>query len=133
VDGAHICTLILTFLFRFLPKLIEQGHVYIAKPPLYQLKSGKATHYMHTDEQLAAFRKDNAGNYSVKRFKGLGEMNPVELWETTMNPDNRILKKVEIRDELEADEIFSTLMGDDVALRRDFIWENSGKITTLDI
>jgi len=133
VDGAHICTLILTFLFRFLPKLIEQGHVYIAKPPLYQLKSGKATHYMHTDEQLAAFRTENAGNYSVKRFKGLGEMNPVELWDTTMNPDNRILKKVEIRDELEADEIFSTLMGDDVALRRDFIWENSGKITTLDI
>jgi DNA gyrase subunit B len=133
VDGAHICTLILTFLYRFLPKLIEHGHVYIAKPPLYQMKSGKSTSYCHNDAQLEVFRKAHAGNYSVKRFKGLGEMNPIELWETTMNPENRILKKVEIRDELEADEIFSTLMGDDVALRRDFIWENSDKITTLDI
>jgi len=97
------------------------------------VKIGKATHYMHSDEELETFRKANAGNYSVKRFKGLGEMNPIELWETTMDPEKRILKKVEIRDELEADEIFSTLMGDDVALRRDFIMENSDKITALDI
>ena len=133
VDGAHICTLILTFFYRYLPKLIQQGHIYIAKPPLYQVKLGKATHYMHSDAELDAFRKANAGNYSVKRFKGLGEMNPSELWETTMDPEKRILKKVEIRDELEADDIFSTLMGDDVALRRDFIMENSDKITALDI
>jgi DNA gyrase subunit B len=94
---------------------------------------GKATHYMHSDEQLEAFRKANAGNYSVKRFKGLGEMNPTELWETTMDPEKRILKKIEIRDELEADDIFATLMGDDVARRRAFIMENSDKITSLDI
>jgi DNA gyrase subunit B len=133
VDGAHICTLILTFLFRFQQQLIQQGHVYIAKPPLYQIKSGKTTLYLHSDEALEEYRKEHAGSYSVKRFKGLGEMNPQELWETTMDPENRILKKVEIRDVLEADEIFSTLMGDDVAQRRDFIWENSDKITTLDI
>ncbi len=133
VDGAHICTLILTFFFRFLPKLVEQGYVYIAKPPLYQLKHGKKTVYLHSDQELERYRKDNAGNYAVKRFKGLGEMNPQELWETTMDPEFRILKKIEIRDELEADEIFSTLMGSDVAQRRDFIWENSDKTTTLDI
>ena len=133
VDGAHICTLILTFFYRFLPRVIEEGHLYIAKPPLYQVKSGKKTTYMHTDEELTAYREEHSGNYSVKRFKGLGEMNPGELWETTMDPERRILKKIEIRDALEADEIFSTLMGTDVALRRDFIWENSDKITTLDI
>ncbi len=134
VDGAHICTLILTFLFRYLPKLIEEGHVYIAKPPLYQIKHGKSTVYLHSDEQLERYRKEHGGKLSsVKRFKGLGEMNPQELWETTMSPDDRILKQVEIRDALEADEIFSTLMGSDVAQRRDFIWENSDKITALDI
>ena len=133
VDGAHISTLILTFFYRYLPKLIEQGHVYIAKPPLYQIKVGKKTTYLHTDEELNQYREEHAGNFAVKRFKGLGEMNPRELWETTMDPDRRILKLIEIRDHLEADEVFSTLMGTDVALRRDFIWENSDKITTLDI
>lgn len=133
VDGAHICTLILTFFYRFLPRLIEEGHLYIAKPPLYQIKNGKKATYMHTDEELNAYREEHAGSYSVKRFKGLGEMNPGELWETTMDPERRILRKIEIRDALEADEIFSTLMGTDVALRRDFISENSDKITTLDI
>ena len=78
-------------------------------------------------------RRDRNGNFSIKRFKGLGEMNPSELWETTMSPENRVLKRIEIRDALEADEVFSTLMGSDVAQRRDFIWENSDKITTLDI
>jgi len=133
VDGAHICTLILTFFFRYLHKLVEDGYVYIAKPPLYQIKNGRKTHYLHTDEELEAYRKEHGGGFSLKRFKGLGEMNPQELWETTMNPENRILKRIEIRDALEADEIFSTLMGNDVALRRDFIWENSDKITALDI
>jgi len=133
VDGAHICTLLLTFFYRYLRTLIENGYVYIAKPPLYQVKEGKKTLYLYTDEELERFRAENDGRFSLKRFKGLGEMNPKELWETTMNPEQRILKKVEIRDALEADEIFSTLMGNDVALRRDFIWENSDKITTLDI
>jgi DNA gyrase subunit B len=133
VDGAHISTLILTFFYRYLPKLIEDGHVYIAKPPLYQVKSGKKVTYLHSDGELDQYREENTGNYTVKRFKGLGEMNPRELWETTMDPEKRILKLIEIRSHLEADEVFSTLMGNDVALRRDFIWENSDKITTLDI
>jgi len=133
VDGAHICTLILTFFFRYLHKLVEEGYVYIAKPPLYQIKNGKKTVYLHTDEELDQYRREHGGGFGLKRFKGLGEMNPQELWETTMNPENRILKRIEIRDPLQADEIFSTLMGNDVALRRDFIWENSDKITTLDI
>jgi DNA gyrase subunit B len=133
IDGAHICTLILTFFYRFLPKLVEEGHVYIAKPPLYQIKNGKKVAYLHSDDELDQYRADHTGSFSLKRFKGLGEMNPRELWETTMDPELRILKKIEIRDDLEADEIFSTLMGSDVAQRRDFIRENSDKTTTLDI
>lgn len=133
VDGAHICTLIMTFFFRYLRALIEHGYVYIAKPPLYQVKTGKKTTYFYTDEELEEFRASHNGGFSLKRFKGLGEMNPRELWETTMNPENRTLKQIEIRDALEADEVFSTLMGNDVALRRNFIWENSDKITSLDI
>jgi len=133
VDGAHITTLILTFLYRYLPKLIEDGHVFIAKPPLYQIKSGKKATYLHSDGELDKYREEHTGNYTVKRFKGLGEMNPRELWDTTMDPEARILKLIDIRSDLEADAVFSTLMGNDVALRRDFIWENSDKITTLDI
>jgi len=133
VDGAHICTLILTFFFRYLNRLIEDGYVYIAKPPLYQIKSGKKVVYLHTDEELEQYRAEHGGGFGLKRFKGLGEMNPKELWETTMSPENRILKRISIRDALEADEIFSTLMGSDVALRRDFIWENSDKVTALDV
>ena len=125
--------MILTFFYRYLPDLIKGGHVYIAKPPLYQIKAGKKVTYLHTEEELDQYREEHTGNYSVKRFKGLGEMNPRELWETTMDPERRILKLIEIRDDLEANEVFSTLMGTDVALRRDFIWENSDKITTLDI
>jgi len=133
VDGAHISTLILTFFYRYLPKLIEEGHIYIAKPPLYQIKSGKKATYLHSDGELDQYREEHSGNYTIKRFKGLGEMNPRELWATTMDPEKRILKLIEIRSHLEADQVFSTLMGSDVALRRDFIWENSDKITTLDI
>jgi len=133
VDGAHICTLIMTFFFRYLKMLIEHGYLYIAKPPLYQIKEGRKTIYLYSDDELDEYRAEHDGRFSMKRFKGLGEMNPRELWNTTMSPEGRILKKVEIRDALEADEIFSTLMGNDVALRRDFIWENSDKITTLDI
>jgi DNA gyrase subunit B len=133
IDGAHICTLLLTFFYRYFRPLIEAGYVYIAKPPLYQVKKGKRKIYLYTESEMERFRAENNGNLSVKRFKGLGEMNPDELWQTTMNPDNRTLKKVEIREALEADEIFSTLMGNDIAARRDFIRENSDKITSLDI
>jgi len=133
IDGAHICTLLLTFFYRYFRPLIESGYVYIAKPPLYQVKKGKKKTYLFTESEMERFRAVSNGGFSVKRFKGLGEMNPDELWHTTMNPDNRILKKVEIRDILEADEIFSALMGNDVAARRDFIKENGDKITSLDI
>jgi len=133
VDGAHICTLLLTFFYRFLRGLVDNGFVYIAKAPLYQIKVGKKLSYAFDDDELERVRAEHDGKLSVKRFKGLGEMNPRELWETTMDPANRVLKRVEIRDALEADEVFSVLMGSDVALRRDFISENSDRTTALDI
>ncbi|MCI2424872.1 DNA topoisomerase (ATP-hydrolyzing) subunit B [Candidatus Acetothermia bacterium] len=133
IDGAHIRTLLLTFFFRYLRGLIEKGHLYIANPPLYQLTQGKKEFYLYSEEELERFRAENNGTFSTKRFKGLGEMNPAELWQTTMDPQNRILKRVTIRDALAADEIFSTLMGSNVELRRDFIKENCEKITNLDI
>jgi len=133
IDGAHIRTLLLTFLFRNLRQLIEKGHVFIAKPPLYQVKQGKKIQYFYSDEELSEFRAKNDGNFEVKRYKGLGEMNPEELWETTMNPEKRILKQVTISDALEAEELFTILMGSEVAPRRDFIMENADMITNLDI
>jgi DNA gyrase subunit B len=133
IDGAHIRTLIMTFFFRYLRALIEHGYLYIAKPPLYQVTQGKKSVYLYSDNELEGYRAQNDSNFSLKRFKGLGEMNPQELWTTTMSPEHRILKKVEVRDALEADEVFSTLMGSDVSMRRDFISENSDKITSLDI
>lgn len=130
IDGAHIRTLLLTFLFRNLRQLIEMGYVYIAKPPLYQIKQGRKIQYLYSDEELDALRD---GNFEVKRYKGLGEMNPEELWETTMNPQKRILKQVNINDALQAEELFKVLMGSEVGPRRDFILENSDMITNLDI
>jgi DNA gyrase subunit B len=133
VDGAHIRTLLLTFLFRNLKQLIENGHVYIAKAPLYQVKKGRSVQYLFSDQELNEHRKNKGEGFEVKRYKGLGEMNPEELWQTTMNPANRILKQVKIEDALEAEELFTTLMGQDVAARRDFIMENADMITNLDI
>ncbi|GBC75865.1 DNA gyrase subunit B [bacterium HR07] len=135
IDGAHIRTLLLTFLFRNLRQLIEKGHVYIAKPPLYQIKKGRQVLYLYSDEELNALRSQDGkdGHFEVKRYKGLGEMNPEELWETTMNPEKRILKQVDINDALQAEELFKVLMGSEVGPRRDFILENSDMITNLDI
>lgn len=124
VDGAHIRTLLLTFFFRFMPELIKQGHVYIAVPPLYRVRK-RGDHYVYSDEELKEIKQKLGSNFDVQRFKGLGEMNPEQLWETTMNPKTRILKKVTIEDAALADEIFSKLMGDDVSARRQFIAEHA--------
>jgi len=131
VDGSHIATLILTFFFRYMKELIEKGHIYLANPPLYQLKKGnQAPVYCWTDKQRDEMIAQIAGNsdeksVKVQRYKGLGEMNAEQLWETTMNPETRTLKKVAIDDALEADRVFSMLMGDEVPPRRAFIEENA--------
>ncbi len=130
VDGSHIVTLILTFFFRYMRPLIERGHVYIATPPLYQVRKGKQFRYCWTDEErdeaIAAYSKgENDTSVKVQRYKGLGEMNAEQLWETTMDPDSRILRQVTIEDAREADRIFSMLMGDDVPPRRAFIEANA--------
>lgn len=141
VDGQHIATLLLTLLFRFMPELIEQGHVYLANPPLYKLKwakgePGYAFSDRERDEQLAAGleagRKINTDD-GIQRYKGLGEMNAKELWETTLDPETRILRRVELEDAQRADELFSVLMGDDVAARRSFITRKAKDVRFLDV
>ena len=124
VDGAHITTLLLTFFFRFMPKLIENGNIYIAVSPLYRVRK-KSIHYVYSDDELKKIVAKLGQNVNVQRFKGLGEMNPEQLWETTMNPKERLLKKVMIEDAVKADETFSKLMGDDVEARRQFIAERA--------
>ena len=129
VDGSHIATLILTFFFRYMKELIEQGHVYIATPPLYLCKKGKVQEYCWTEEQRLRFIQQygdgKESGITQQRYKGLGEMNPEQLWETTMNPENRTLRQITIENAAEADYVFSMLMGDDVAPRRQFIEENA--------
>jgi len=124
VDGAHIRTLLLTFFFRFMPKLIENGHLYIAVSPLYKIRK-RGDHYVYSEEELKDLVKEMGGSAEVQRFKGLGEMNPEQLWDTTMNPKTRLLKKVTIDDAAIADEVFSKLMGEDVEERRKFIAEKA--------
>ncbi len=124
VDGAHIRTLLLTFFFRFMRQLIERGNIYIAVSPLYRVRK-KGFHYVYSDEELKKIIDKLGGNVDVQRFKGLGEMNPEQLWETTMNPKTRMMKKVMIEDAALADEVFSKLMGDDVEARRQFIAERA--------
>ena len=138
VDGAHIQTLLLTFFFRFMKELVEAGHVYLAKPPLYKISRGKKSHVAFSDEERDQISEELKGGdlnakVDISRYKGLGEMNPEELWETTMDPKNRVLLKVTIEDAQRADEIFSILMGDEVEPRREFIEENAQYVTNLDV
>ena len=135
VDGAHISTLLLTFFYRHMPELLSQGYLYLAQPPLYRVQYGKEVNYCYTDKELRN-HVDNAPDPSkvtVQRYKGLGEMNPEQLWETTMDPANRILKQVELDDNLLADEYFDILLGDKVEPRRDFIVANAHEVKNLDV
>ena len=133
VDGAHIGTLLLTLFYRQMRPLIEAGHVYIAMPPLYRVYKGKKQIYAYNDEEMAAAVAELGQGANVSRYKGLGEMNPQQLWETTMNPETRVMKKIMIEDAILSDQLFSVLMGEDVGPRREFIIEHAHEVVNLDV
>ena len=133
VDGAHIRTLLLTFFFRYMRPLIDEGHVYIAQPPLFKVSKGKKHFYAFSDEERDKYIEELGGSCDVQRYKGLGEMDPEQLWETTMDPQTRIMLRVNLEDAIAADETFSILMGDKVEPRRDFIEKNAKYVQNLDI
>ena len=133
VDGAHIRTLLLTFFFRYMPELITTGHVYLAQPPLYRISKGQKHHYAYSDEERDKIMAEVGTGVSIQRYKGLGEMDPSQLWETTMNPETRLMLRVTVEDAEKADETFSILMGDKVEPRREFIEKNAKYVKNLDI
>ena len=133
VDGSHIRTLLLTFFFRHLEQLILDGNVYIAQPPLYRVRSGKQESWAYNDEELEAALKKLGEKAEIQRYKGLGEMNPEQLWETTMNPANRTMLQVQVDDAMDADEVFDTLMGDAVPPRKKFIQTHAKNVKNLDV
>ena len=136
VDGSHIRTLLLTFFFRYMKPLVEMGHIYIAQPPLYKVSKGKEFFYAYNDKELekkSSERGWKKEDVNIQRYKGLGEMNADQLWETTMNPEKRTILKVELEDAVAADEIFTILMGDKVEPRKEFITNHAKMVTNLDI
>ena len=133
VDGAHIDTLMLTFLYRFMPELIKQGHVYLAQPPLFKIEKNKKVWYAYDDDQMNQILNEiGRGDNKIQRYKGLGEMDAEQLWETTMNPENRVIVRITIEDAEKADEAFTILMGDQVEPRRRFI-ETNAQYAKLDV
>ena len=133
VDGSHIRTLLLTFFFRYMPELIETGHIYLAQPPLFKVQKGKIHHYAVSEEERDAYNQELGGNADIQRYKGLGEMDPEQLWETTMDPSTSTMLKVTMEDAERADATFSMLMGEDVEPRKKFIEENAQFVQDLDI
>ena len=133
VDGSHIRTLLLTFFFRYMRPLVEQGHIYLAQPPLYRITKGKKHRYAFSDDQRDAIMAELGSNYEIQRYKGLGEMDSDQLWETTMDPATRTMRRVEVDDAATADEVFTILMGDKVEPRREFIEQNARYVKNLDI
>ena len=137
VDGSHIRTLLLTFFFRHMRPLIELGHIYIAQPPLYKVSRGKQFHYAYTEAErdacIVELNPDGNGKVDIQRYKGLGEMDPEQLWETTMDPTRRVMLRVSMEDAMRADETFTILMGDKVQPRREFIEQNAQYVTNLDV
>ncbi len=133
VDGSHIMTLLLTFFYRYMQPLVEQGHVYVAMPPLYRLQKGKQVEYVYSDKQKEQILARMGEGVGIQRYKGLGEMNPKQLWETTMNPECRSLKQINVEDAVAADRMFTVLMGEEVEPRRDFIEKHASEVVNLDI
>ncbi|MCJ2519610.1 MAG: DNA topoisomerase IV subunit B, partial [Candidatus Thermoplasmatota archaeon] len=133
VDGSHIKTLLLTLLYRHMKSLIDAGYVYIAEAPLYRLKKGQDVRYAFTDMEKVKISENLGKGVVIQRFKGLGEMNPEELWETTMNPQTRMLRQVTVEDAVKADELFTILMGDAVEPRKEYIQEHAREVVTLDV
>lgn len=133
VDGAHIRTLLLTFFYRQMRELIEEGHVYVAQPPLYLLTKGKRREYVYSDEECERLRQEMGDKVEIQRYKGLGEMNAEQLWDTTMDPEHRVMRQVKLEDAVEADRVFSVLMGDEVKPRREFIIKYAREVKNLDI